>query len=59
MIAAYQKRCQTRVDTALEQLFQAPRTELERLYQALVAEYAVLVARVQEVPTPAGAASGG
>lgn len=35
MIAAYQKRCQTRVDTALEQLFQAPRTELERLYQAM------------------------
>lgn len=35
MIAAYQKRCQTRVDTALEQLLQAPRTELERLYQAM------------------------
>jgi geranylgeranyl diphosphate synthase type II len=35
MIAAYQKRCQTRVDNALEQLFQAPRTELERLYQAM------------------------
>lgn len=35
MIAAYQKRCQTRVDTALEQLFQAPRKELERLYQAM------------------------
>ena len=35
MIAAYQKRCQTRVDTALEALFQAPRTELERLYQAM------------------------
>jgi len=35
MIAAYQKRCQTRVDTALETLFQAPRTELERLYQAM------------------------
>ncbi len=35
MIAAYQKRCQTRVDTALEQLFQAPRTELERLYEAM------------------------
>ncbi|TRO23537.1 (2E,6E)-farnesyl diphosphate synthase [Ectopseudomonas mendocina] len=35
MIAAYQKRCQTRVDTALEQLFQAPRAELERLYQAM------------------------
>ncbi|EZH81783.1 geranyl transferase [Ectopseudomonas composti] len=35
MIAAYQKRCQTRVDTALDQLFQAPRTELERLYQAM------------------------
>ncbi|MDP9941906.1 polyprenyl synthetase family protein [Ectopseudomonas alcaliphila] len=35
MIAAYQKRCQTRVDTTLEALFQAPRTELERLYQAM------------------------
>ncbi len=35
MIAAYQKRCQSRVDTALEQLFQAPRAELERLYQAM------------------------
>jgi geranylgeranyl diphosphate synthase type II len=35
MIAAYQKRCQARVDTALEQLFQAPRIELERLYQAM------------------------
>nr|WP_288257509.1 farnesyl diphosphate synthase [uncultured Pseudomonas sp.] len=35
MIAAYQKRCQTRVDTVLEALFQAPRTELERLYQAM------------------------
>jgi geranylgeranyl diphosphate synthase type II len=35
MIAAYQKRCQTRVDTALETLFQAPRTELERLYRAM------------------------
>ncbi|MBH3338165.1 polyprenyl synthetase family protein [Pseudomonas mendocina] len=35
MIAAYQKRCQTRVDTSLEALFQPPRTELERLYQAM------------------------
>ncbi|MDH1212966.1 polyprenyl synthetase family protein [Pseudomonas chengduensis] len=35
MIAAYQKRCQTRVDAALEALFEAPRTELERLYQAM------------------------
>ena len=35
MIAAYQKRCQSRVDTALEALFQAPRSELERLYQAM------------------------
>ncbi|MDN5517578.1 MAG: polyprenyl synthetase family protein, partial [Pseudomonas sp.] len=35
MIAAYQKRCQTRVDTALEELFKAPLTELERLYQAM------------------------
>ena len=35
MIAAYQKRCQTRVDAALDALFQPPRTELERLYQAM------------------------
>lgn len=35
MIAAYQKRCQTRVDAALDTLFQPPRTELERLYQAM------------------------
>ncbi|HEY1027144.1 MAG TPA: farnesyl diphosphate synthase [Pseudomonas sp.] len=35
MIAAYQKRCQTRVDSALEALFQPPRAELERLYQAM------------------------
>jgi geranylgeranyl diphosphate synthase type II len=35
MIAAYQKRCQNRVDTALEELFKAPLTELERLYQAM------------------------
>ena len=35
MIAAYQKRCQTRVDAALDALFQAPRTELDRLYQAM------------------------
>ncbi|WP_061240759.1 polyprenyl synthetase family protein [Ectopseudomonas composti] len=35
MIAAYQKRCQSRVDGALEELFQAPRSELERLYQAM------------------------
>ena len=40
MIAAYQKRCQSRVDTALEALFQAPRSELERLYQAM--RYSVL-----------------
>ncbi|XLX39765.1 (2E,6E)-farnesyl diphosphate synthase [Ectopseudomonas mendocina] len=35
MIAAYQKRCQTRVDAALDTLFQPPRTELDRLYQAM------------------------
>lgn len=35
MIAGYQKRCQSRVDTALDELFQAPRDELERLYQAM------------------------
>lgn len=35
MIAAYQKRCQNRVDAALDTLFQPPRTELERLYQAM------------------------
>ena len=35
MIAAYQKRCQTRVDAALDALFQPPRPELERLYQAM------------------------
>ncbi|WP_212631495.1 farnesyl diphosphate synthase [Pseudomonas sp. KB-10] len=35
MIAAYQKRCQTRVDAALDALFQPPRMELERLYQAM------------------------
>lgn len=35
MIESYQKRCQSRVDTALAELFQAPRDELERLYQAM------------------------
>ncbi|MFG0581881.1 polyprenyl synthetase family protein [Pseudomonas sp. zjy_9] len=35
MIASYQKRCQSRVDAALDELFQAPRDELERLYQAM------------------------
>ncbi|WP_263146606.1 (2E,6E)-farnesyl diphosphate synthase [Pseudomonas sp. RIT-PI-AD] len=35
MIAAYQARCQTRVDTALDNLFDAPRAELARLYQAM------------------------
>lgn len=35
MILEYQKRCQARVDAALEPLFQAPRAELERLYQAM------------------------
>ncbi|MEW6461585.1 polyprenyl synthetase family protein [Ectopseudomonas khazarica] len=35
MITSYQKRCQSRVDAALDELFQAPRDELERLYQAM------------------------
>lgn len=35
MIAAYQARCQARVDTALETLFDAPSNELDRLYQAM------------------------
>ncbi|MFI7866878.1 polyprenyl synthetase family protein [Ectopseudomonas khazarica] len=35
MIASYQKRCQSRVDAALDELFLAPRDELERLYQAM------------------------
>ncbi|AYC31445.1 (2E,6E)-farnesyl diphosphate synthase [Pseudomonas cavernae] len=35
MTASYQKRCQQRVDAALDQLFQAPRHELDRLYQAM------------------------
>ena len=35
MIAAYQKRCQARVDGALKELFHAPRKELEHLYQAM------------------------
>src|SRR5690606_18713711 len=35
MILEYQKRCQARVDASLEPLFQAPRAELERLYQAM------------------------
>ncbi|VXC82264.1 geranyltranstransferase [Pseudomonas sp. 8Z] len=35
MIKAYQSRCQERVDSALESLFQPPRAELERLYQAM------------------------
>ncbi|MGH8353296.1 MAG: (2E,6E)-farnesyl diphosphate synthase [Pseudomonas sp.] len=35
MIARYQARCQARVDAALESLFQAPRPELARLYQAM------------------------
>lgn len=35
MIESYQKRCQSRVDAALDELFQAPRDELERLYQAM------------------------
>lgn len=35
MIAAYQQRCQARVDAALESLFDAPHIELARLYQAM------------------------
>ncbi|GAC1035161.1 polyprenyl synthetase family protein [Pseudomonas sp. No.21] len=35
MIAAYQSRCQARVDAALETLFDAPRPELQRLYEAM------------------------
>ncbi|PAU54714.1 (2E,6E)-farnesyl diphosphate synthase [Pseudomonas sp. PIC25] len=35
MIETYQARCQARVDTALANLFQPPRPELERLYQAM------------------------
>lgn len=35
MIEAYQKQCQQRVDQALEQLFQPPRRELSRLYDAM------------------------
>ncbi|MEX6503449.1 (2E,6E)-farnesyl diphosphate synthase [Pseudomonas zhanjiangensis] len=35
MIAAYQAQCQARVDAALERLLQAPRGELQRLYQAM------------------------
>jgi geranylgeranyl diphosphate synthase type II len=35
VIAAYQKRCQQRVDAALEPLFIPPRVELERLYAAM------------------------
>ncbi|MDM8348025.1 (2E,6E)-farnesyl diphosphate synthase [Pseudomonas sp. sp1636] len=35
MIATYQTQCQGRVDTALESLFEAPHSELQRLYQAM------------------------
>ncbi|MBT8768048.1 (2E,6E)-farnesyl diphosphate synthase [Metapseudomonas boanensis] len=35
MIGTYQARCQQRVDTALDTLFDAPRSELQRLYQAM------------------------
>lgn len=35
MIADYQRLCQNHIDTALEQLLQAPNAELERLYQAM------------------------
>ncbi|TBU78731.1 (2E,6E)-farnesyl diphosphate synthase [Pseudomonas daroniae] len=35
MITTYQARCQKQVDAALELLFAAPRTELERLYAAM------------------------
>lgn len=35
MIEAYQKRCQQRTESLLEQVFSAPSGELERLYQAM------------------------
>ena len=35
MIEAYQQRCQARVDSALAPLFEAPRPELGRLYEAM------------------------
>lgn len=35
MIAAYQARCQARVDAVLERLLQAPSEPLQRLYQAM------------------------
>jgi geranylgeranyl diphosphate synthase type II len=35
MIAAYQKTCQTRVDSKLDDLFHAPRPELALIYQAM------------------------
>ena len=35
MIDAYQSVCQSRVDNALDALFDAPRPELQRLYQAM------------------------
>lgn len=35
MIASYQKRCQARVDAALESLLQPQRPELARLYEAM------------------------
>ncbi|ARS50637.1 geranyl transferase [Ectopseudomonas mendocina] len=35
MIKAYQASCQARVDAALEPLFQPPRAELQRLYEAM------------------------
>lgn len=35
MIAGYQAQCQARVDAALERLLQAPRPELQHLYQAM------------------------
>ena len=35
MIGEYQQRCAARVDAALAELFEAPREELTRLYQAM------------------------
>jgi geranylgeranyl pyrophosphate synthase len=35
MIAAYQTLCQSRVDAALESLFEPAHSELARLYQAM------------------------
>lgn len=41
LIATYQKVCQQRVNSLLEQLFVAPRTEMTRLYEAM--RYSVMI----------------